>query len=387
MAALRAVLARAASRYPVPALRAASLAAARAARFRGAGMAAAPAAAAAATAHGERRSRRSTQSRRVRCGFARSALIVRRKDMSHCSMASDYKTSSDFCRAERGWLLETAEALVASNRRQRTRRLSIGAASSWRRGSKRLAGASRGLLEPSAAIICWRNSGCGSVADPAARSLRHGLAGRPARAHAARAVERPAARPRRVRHEGGDRHRHAGDARAARSASASLSHRIVMLWTTDEEIGSETSRAAIEEEAARSAAVLVLEPSLPGGALKTSRKGCGSYQVDGARRRRARRASSRRRARAPCRSWRTRFCAINALQDLARGISVNVVQVTRRAAVERHPGRGACHRRRARADGGRRGGSGGGVPRSAARRRADDDRGARRVRPAAAGTQ
>ena len=52
-----------------------------------------------------------------------------------------------------------------------------------------------------------------------------------------------------------------------------------MLWTTDEEVGSETSRAAIEEEAARSAAVLVLEPSLPGGAVKTSRKGCGGYQV------------------------------------------------------------------------------------------------------------
>src|SRR5881628_56689 len=43
-------------------------------------------------------------------------------------------------------------------------------------------------------------------------------------------------------------------------------HRIVMLWTTDEEIGSHTSRQAIEEEARRSRAVLVLEPSLPGGA-------------------------------------------------------------------------------------------------------------------------
>jgi glutamate carboxypeptidase len=55
--------------------------------------------------------------------------------------------------------------------------------------------------------------------------------------------------------------------------------RIVMLWTTDEEIGSETSREAIESEARRSAAVLVLEPSLPGGALKTSRKGCGTFEI------------------------------------------------------------------------------------------------------------
>ena len=33
----------------------------------------------------------------------------------------------------------------------------------------------------------------------------------------------------------------------------------------------------IEDEARRSEAVLVLEPSLPGGALKTSRKGCGEF--------------------------------------------------------------------------------------------------------------
>ena len=52
-----------------------------------------------------------------------------------------------------------------------------------------------------------------------------------------------------------------------------------MLWTTDEEVGSTTSRALIEAEAARSRAVLVLEPSLPGGALKTARKGVGDFRV------------------------------------------------------------------------------------------------------------
>jgi len=55
--------------------------------------------------------------------------------------------------------------------------------------------------------------------------------------------------------------------------------RIVMLWTTDEEIGSGTSRALIEAEASKSAAVLVFEPSLPGGALKTSRKGVGQFEM------------------------------------------------------------------------------------------------------------
>lgn len=56
-------------------------------------------------------------------------------------------------------------------------------------------------------------------------------------------------------------------------------HRLVMLWTTDEEVGSTTSRALIEAEAQHSRAVLVLEPSLPGGALKTARKGVGEFHV------------------------------------------------------------------------------------------------------------
>jgi glutamate carboxypeptidase len=54
---------------------------------------------------------------------------------------------------------------------------------------------------------------------------------------------------------------------------------IVMLFTTDEEIGSETSRALLEAEARRSRAVLVFEPSLPGGRVKTSRKGVGAFEL------------------------------------------------------------------------------------------------------------
>jgi glutamate carboxypeptidase len=68
-------------------------------------------------------------------------------------------------------------------------------------------------------------------------------------------------------------------ARALVETGVPLAHRLVMLWTADEETGSATSRAAIEDEARRSAAVLVLEPSLPGGAVKTARKGCGQYEL------------------------------------------------------------------------------------------------------------
>jgi glutamate carboxypeptidase len=55
---------------------------------------------------------------------------------------------------------------------------------------------------------------------------------------------------------------------------------IGVLLTGDEESGSFTSRALIEEQAQRSGAVLVLEPSAPDGALKVARKGGSAYQLE-----------------------------------------------------------------------------------------------------------
>jgi glutamate carboxypeptidase len=54
---------------------------------------------------------------------------------------------------------------------------------------------------------------------------------------------------------------------------------VEVLFTADEEVGSGTSRALIEERARACGAVLVLEPSADGGALKTARKGCGTFDV------------------------------------------------------------------------------------------------------------
>ncbi len=51
------------------------------------------------------------------------------------------------------------------------------------------------------------------------------------------------------------------------------------LFTSDEETGSHTSRPLIEELARQSACVLVFESPLPGGTLKTARKGVGRYTV------------------------------------------------------------------------------------------------------------
>src|SRR5260370_2241550 len=59
-----------------------------------------------------------------------------------------------------------------------------------------------------------------------------------------------------------------------------LGRRIVFLWTSDEEIGSESSRKFFEAEARRSDAVFVLEPSFgPRGLLKTARKGVGEAEL------------------------------------------------------------------------------------------------------------
>ena len=56
-------------------------------------------------------------------------------------------------------------------------------------------------------------------------------------------------------------------------------HPITLLLTHDEEVGSPTSRALIEREAANAAAVLIPEPAGKGGACVTSRKGVGRFTL------------------------------------------------------------------------------------------------------------
>lgn len=68
--------------------------------------------------------------------------------------------------------------------------------------------------------------------------------------------------------------------RALTGLGKKLGTRVVFLFTSDEEIGSPTSRRIIEEEAKKSKYVLVLEPSMgPNAALKTSRKGVGIFRL------------------------------------------------------------------------------------------------------------
>lgn len=68
--------------------------------------------------------------------------------------------------------------------------------------------------------------------------------------------------------------------KALRECSQSLSTEVTFLLTTDEEVGSGTSRSIIEEKARQADAVFVLEPSVgKTGAIKTARKGTFLYNI------------------------------------------------------------------------------------------------------------
>jgi glutamate carboxypeptidase len=110
---------------------------------------------------------------------------------------------------------------------------------------------------------------------------------------------------------------------AALRATGTPHPAVTMLWTTDEEIGSETSRAAIEAEAGHSRAVLVLEPALPGGGLKTARKGCGQFEltVYGVS---AHAGLDPGKGASAIHELAAQIGEVERLQDLPRGISVNV---------------------------------------------------------------
>ena len=68
--------------------------------------------------------------------------------------------------------------------------------------------------------------------------------------------------------------------RALKTLNREPQHRVRLLFNSDEELGSLTSRSLIETEAKNSVSTLCLEPSFgKEGALKTARKGVGMFSV------------------------------------------------------------------------------------------------------------
>jgi glutamate carboxypeptidase len=66
---------------------------------------------------------------------------------------------------------------------------------------------------------------------------------------------------------------------SALRALGDIQRNVTVVLNSDEEMGSVSSRELIHKEASAAVAVLVLEPSLPGGVLKTARKGTGRFTV------------------------------------------------------------------------------------------------------------
>lgn len=62
-------------------------------------------------------------------------------------------------------------------------------------------------------------------------------------------------------------------------AAGGINRPVTLLCTSDEEVGSATSRTHIEKLAKEAGLVLVFEPALPDGSLKTWRKGVGQFFV------------------------------------------------------------------------------------------------------------
>ncbi len=98
---------------------------------------------------------------------------------------------------------------------------------------------------------------------------------------------------------------------------------IRMFLSSDEESGSTTSRDLITAEASDCVAVLVLEPSLPGGKVKTARKGIANYEVI-ARGISAHAGLDPEKGISAISELAGQIVALNALNDLKQGVTINV---------------------------------------------------------------
>jgi glutamate carboxypeptidase len=106
-------------------------------------------------------------------------------------------------------------------------------------------------------------------------------------------------------------------------AEGLLSHPVKILFTSDEETGSRTSRGLIESLAACSQLVLVLEPGMSDGAVKTWRKGVGEYSIR-AFGRAAHAGADHQLGRNAIQEVSHQVIAIQALTDYAKDTTLNV---------------------------------------------------------------
>jgi glutamate carboxypeptidase len=111
--------------------------------------------------------------------------------------------------------------------------------------------------------------------------------------------------------------------RALRERGLKPARRLHVLFTSDEELGSQTSRALIEETARGARVAYVLESPLPGGTLKTARKGTGDYvlRITG---RAAHAGVEPQKGISAISELANQILALHALNDFSVGTTVNV---------------------------------------------------------------
>jgi len=102
-----------------------------------------------------------------------------------------------------------------------------------------------------------------------------------------------------------------------------LNRPVTLLCTSDEEIGSHTSREHIERLAKESALVLVMEPALVDGSLKTWRKGVGGFWVK-AKGRAAHAGGDHQAGRNAIEELAHQIIAIQKLTDYSKQTTLNV---------------------------------------------------------------
>jgi glutamate carboxypeptidase len=98
---------------------------------------------------------------------------------------------------------------------------------------------------------------------------------------------------------------------------------VVLLLTCDEETGSFTGRALVEEEARRAESVLVLEPPAKGGRVKTARKGTGMFKME-ARGVAAHAGLEPEKGASAILELARQVERLHAMNDSSRGVTVNV---------------------------------------------------------------
>jgi glutamate carboxypeptidase len=107
---------------------------------------------------------------------------------------------------------------------------------------------------------------------------------------------------------------------------------LVFVFTPDEEIGSPTTRALIEDLARPCAAVLVTEPARDGGKIVTARKGVGRFDVV-VTGRPAHAGSRHSDGRSAIREAARQILAVEGMTDYARGVTTTVGQMSGGTAV------------------------------------------------------